>query len=249
MTAQAHDTITAVTAARPTRRASADVIQLTQRDIDGLLLCAEHYGAPYDLLAAALQVPPGRLPAILRRWRRTGYVSTGRLGPGPGWCWLTRDGMAATGLGFTAPRPALGRLAHIRAVLAARLWLETSPGWTSGRAWWRSERRLRADHQPAAGRGGHVADAEIHWPSIPGGRHAGQVWAVEVELTPKPLARTTRIMGELLTSMQYSLVIYLTAPAARPVVTRAAASLPPSDQPRVTVRDLPAIALLPEAPQ
>jgi hypothetical protein len=249
MTAQAHDTITPVTAARPTRRASADVIQLTQRDIDGLLLCAEHYGAPYDLLAAALRVPPGRLPAILRRWRRTGYVSTGRLGPGPGWCWLTRDGMAATGLGFTASRPALGRLAHIRAVLAARLWLETSPGWTSGSAWWRSERRLRTDHQPAAGRGGHVADAEIHWPSIPGSRYAGQVWAVEVELTPKPLARTTRIMGELFTSMQYSLVIYLTAPAARPVVTRAAASLPPGDQPRVTVRDLPAIAFLPEAPQ
>jgi hypothetical protein len=56
-------------------------------------------------------------------------------------------------------------------------------------------------------------------------------------------------MGELFTSTQYSLVIYLTAPAARPVVTRAAASLPPGDQPRVTVRDLPAIAFLPEAPQ
>ena len=84
MTAQAHDTITPVTAARPTRRASADVIQLTQRDIDGLLLCAEHYGAPYDLLATALRVPPGRLPAILRRWRRTGYVSTGRLAQGLG---------------------------------------------------------------------------------------------------------------------------------------------------------------------
>ena len=35
--------------------------------------------------------------------------------------------MAATGLRFPASRPALGRLAHIRAVLAARLWLETSP--------------------------------------------------------------------------------------------------------------------------
>jgi len=153
--------------------------------------------------------------------------------------------MAATGLGFPAPRPALGRLAHIRAVLAARLWLETSPGWASGHAWWHSERRLRAD-QPAAGRGGHVPDAEIHWPSISGSRYAGQVWAVEVELTPKPIARTTRIMGELLTCTQYSLVIYLTAPAARPVVSRAAASLPPGEQPRITVRDLPPIAFLPE---
>jgi hypothetical protein len=42
------------------------------------------------------------------------------FGPGPGWFWLTRDGMAATALGFLAARPALGRLAYIRAVLAAR---------------------------------------------------------------------------------------------------------------------------------
>jgi hypothetical protein len=100
-----------------------------------------------------------------------------------------------------------------------------------------------------AGHGGHVPDAEIHWPSIPGSRYAGQVWAIEVELSPKPIARTTRIMGELLTFMQYSLVIYLTAPAARPVVTRAAASLPPGDQPGIAVRDLPAIAFLPEPPR
>jgi hypothetical protein len=246
--AQAHDTITPAPATRPTRRAGVNVIQLTQRDIDGLLLCGEHYGAPYDLLADALRVPPGRLPAILRRWRRTGYAATGRLGTGPGWCWLTRDGMAATGLGFPAVQPALGRLAHIRAVLAARLWLETSPGWSSGHAWWHSERRLRAD-QPAAGRGGHIPDAEIHWPSIPGSRHGGQVWAVEVERTPKPVARTIRIMSELVTFRQYPLVVYLTAPAARSVVTRAVGSLPPDDQPRIAVRDLPATALMPEPPR
>jgi hypothetical protein len=243
MTAQAHDTVAPVTAARSARRVDAGVVQLTQRDIDGLLLCAEHYGAPYDLLASALVVPPERLSPILRRWRRTGYAATRRLGRGPAWCWLTRDGMSATGLGFPAARPALGRLAHIRAVLAARLWLETSPGWESGHAWWHSERRLRAG-QPVGSRG-HVPDAEIHWPSIPGSRYAGQVWAIEVELTPKPLPRTTRIMGELMTSRQYSLVVYLTAPAARSVVTRAAASLPPGEQPRVAVRELPAIAFVP----
>ena len=60
-----------------------------------------------------------------------------------------------------------------------------------------------------------MADAEIHWPSIAGSPYAGQVWAVEVELTPKPLARTTRIMGGLLSPLRYAQVIYLTAPAAR----------------------------------
>src|SRR5271168_2802201 len=87
MTAQAHDTITA---ARPARRADAGAVQMSQRDIDGLLLCGEHYGCPYDLLADALRVVPDRLPTILARWRRAGYADTGRLGPGPGWCWLTR---------------------------------------------------------------------------------------------------------------------------------------------------------------
>jgi hypothetical protein len=242
MTAPAHHTITPVPAARPARRADAGTVRLSQRDIDGLLLVGEHYGAPADLLAAALRVQEARLPAITARWRRAGYAATGRLGPGPGWCWLTRDGMTATGLGFPALRPSLGRLAHIRAVLAARLWLAAGPAWTAGHGWWHSERRLRAD-RPAAGRGGHVPDAEIHWPSIEASPYAGQVWAIEVELTPKPAARTVRIMGGLLSPMRYAQVIYLTAPAAGPVVTRAAAALHQGDRARVVIRELPPSAL------
>ena len=42
------------------RRADYGAVRLGRRDIDGLILCAEHYGAPYDLLAAALaRSPPG----------------------------------------------------------------------------------------------------------------------------------------------------------------------------------------------
>ena len=248
MTAQAQDTITLATTARPARRADAGTVRLSQRDIDGLLLCGEHYGAPYDLLAAALRVQPDRLPPVVARWRRAGYAATGRLGPGPAWCWLTRDGMTATGLGFPAVRPALGRLAHIRAILAARLWTQDTTAWQQGQAWWHSERRLRAD-RPAAGRREHVPDAEIHWPSVEHSPYAGQVWAIEVELTPKPLARTARIMAGLLSPMRYAQVIYLTAPRARPVVTRAAASLPPGEQGRVVVRDLPSYAFTPEPPR
>src|SRR5579862_5418343 len=116
MTGPQHDTLT------PPRRSDAGVVRLGRRDIDGLVLCAEQYGAPYDLLASALDAQPARLRAITARWRKAGLAATGRLGPGPGWCWLTPAGMAATGLGYPASRPALGRLAHIRAVLAARLW-------------------------------------------------------------------------------------------------------------------------------
>ena len=234
-----------VTAARVARRAVAGAIRISQRDIDGLLLCGEHYGAPYDLLAEALRVAPGRVSDMVARWRKAGYVAAHRLGPGPAWCWLTRDGMTATGLGFPATRPSLGRLAHLRAILAARLWLAAGPAWQQGCAWWHSERRLRAD-RPAAGRAEHIPDAEIHWPSVDGSPYAGQVWAIEVELTPKPVARTTRIIAGLLSPMTYGQVIYLTAPKARPVVMRAAGSLPPGDQARVVVRDLPAAAFTPE---
>jgi hypothetical protein len=61
---------------------------------------------------------------------------------------------------------------------------------------------------------------------------------VEAELTPKPLRRTSAIMAGLLErtadygpqaqagrAARYDRVIYLCAPAARPVVTRAVAGL------------------------
>jgi hypothetical protein len=43
---------------------------------------------------------------------------------------------------------------------------------------------------------------------------------------------------------RYHRVIYLAAPAARSVTERAAATLPPQAAARVTIRDLPAGALL-----
>jgi hypothetical protein len=46
------------------RRSDAGRVRLTGRDVSGLLLCAEHYAAPYDLLADALDARPARLRAI-----------------------------------------------------------------------------------------------------------------------------------------------------------------------------------------
>jgi hypothetical protein len=226
------------------RRSDAGTVRLTGRDVTGLLLCAEHYAVPYDLLASALAVQPARLRGLVARWRRAGYAATGTVGPGPAWCWLTPAGMAACGPGYPARPPALGRLAHIRAVLAARLWLESAPAYAEGQGWWRSERRIRAA-LPAGVGTPHIPDAEICWPSIDASPYAGQVWAIEAELTPKPAGRTARIMTGLLSTPRYAQVVYLTAPAARPVVTRAAANLPDPVRGRVAVRDLPAAAFLP----
>jgi hypothetical protein len=221
------------------RRADAGAVRLGQRDITGLVLCAEHGGTPYDLLAAALAVEPARLRAIVARWRQAGYADTGRLGPGPAWCWLTPAGMTACGLGYPAGPPRLARLDHLRAVLAARLWFQSSPAWDQHQAWWQSERRIRRAG-PAAGT--HRPDAEIHWPSIAASPHAGQIWAVEIELTPKHADRTAAIMAALTAPAGYTHVYYLTAPAARGVVARCASALPGDGPARVTVWDLPQTA-------
>ena len=120
-----------------------------------------------------------------------------------------------------------------------------------------SERRIRA----AIGgrvRTGHVPDAEVSWPDLPASPYPGECWAIEAELTPKPLARTTAIMTGLLDRAPPT-----TAPARPPMTgrvmtgwstwparpraassSRAAASLPGPLQARVTVRDLPPEAVL-----
>jgi hypothetical protein len=54
MAAHAHDSITPATPAWSARRAEAGCIRLSQRDIDGLILAGERYGAPLALPGAAL---------------------------------------------------------------------------------------------------------------------------------------------------------------------------------------------------
>jgi hypothetical protein len=127
-------------------------VRLSGRDVHGLVLCAEHYAAQYDLLASALGVQPPRLRGVVARWRNACLVQTGTLGPGLAWCWLTAAGMSACGLSYPSRPPALSRLAHVRAVLAVRLWLEAGRAYRDGQAWWRSERDIRAALPSNAGR-------------------------------------------------------------------------------------------------
>jgi len=45
----------------------------------------------------------------------------------------------------------------------------------------------------------HMPDAEVSWPDLPDSAYPGECWAIEAELTPKPLTRTAAIMAGLLT--------------------------------------------------
>jgi hypothetical protein len=224
------------------------------RETEGLLFTAEMYGVQLDQLAAVLGVGEERARTIAQRWRGQRYAESARLGPGGPWTWVTRAGLAACGLRYTAAPPALGRLAHIRAVTAVRLAFEAAPGYVAGGGYWRSERRLRARMGGRVGLRQHIPDGEVHWPDSAAVAWAGECWAIEAELTPKTTSRTVAIMRELLTRTgdygcpaaeivaggppRHARVIYLCAPAARPTVARAREALGATGA-RVEIRLLP----------
>ena len=192
---------------------------MSERDVAGLLFTAEMYGVQLDQLAARLAVSEVRARALAARWREQGYAESARLGPGRPWVWLTRDGLLACGLPYRPAPPALARLAHLRAVTAVRLALESAPGYLAAGAYWRSERRLRARMGSRVPLREHLPDGEVHWPDpddpdtdnpVPDGSArdrgrgaappwAGECWAIEAELTRKTVRRTAAIMAEILT--------------------------------------------------
>jgi hypothetical protein len=225
-----------------------------------MLLTGEMYGLQLDQLAAALAVSAPRARAVAGRWRARQHAASARLGPGGPWIWLTRTGLACCGLPYTPTPPALSRLAHIRAVTAVRLALESAAGYAAAGAHWRSERRLRARLGGRVGVRDHVPDGEVHWPDAAAAGWAGECWAIEAELTPKTVRRTAAIMAELLARTgdygcppaeqrvpgrppRYARVLYVCAPAARHTVARARDTLG-SARSRIEVRDLPAAAYL-----
>jgi hypothetical protein len=248
----------AQTAARRTATGRTSGGGLAVRDADALIFAADMYGLQLDQLAA---LTGGERPAraAAARWRELGYAETARLGPGPAWVWVTRTGLAACGLTYQPARPALSRLAHIRAVTAARIALEATSGYRAASAFWRCERRIRSRH--GVGMRQHLPDAEVHWPDGAPVAWAGECWAVEAELTPKTVARTVAIMREILARTgdygcpaaeatvpgrppRHARALYLCSPAALSTVLRARDSLGPLAA-RIEVRDLPPGALLP----
>ncbi len=197
---------------------------MSERDVAGLLFTAEMYGVQLDQLAVWLAVTEVRARGLTARWRGQGYADSARLGPGRPWVWLTRAGLLACGLPYRPAPPALARLAHLRAVTAVRIALESAPGYAAAGAYWRSERRLRARMGSRVPLREHLPDGEVHWPDpggVPAGdaavsqtavsqtgvsgtavaapAWAGECWAIEAELTRKTVRRTAAIMAEILT--------------------------------------------------
>jgi len=230
---------------------------LAVRDADALVFAADMYGIQFDQLAA-LTGGDRSARAAARRWRDLGYAATGRLSEGPAWLWVTRAGLIACGRDYRNPKPALPQLAHIRAVAAVRISLEATGAYQQASAFWRCERRLRARHGPGLRQ--HLPDGEVHWPDSAPVAWAGECWAIEAEVTPKTVARTTAIMREILERTgdygcpaaeatvpgrppRHARALYLCSRAALKTVVEARARLGPLAE-RIDVRDLPAGARL-----
>jgi hypothetical protein len=234
---------------------SADVF--SAGDSVALPFIAEMYGLQLDQLAVLTGASQREAAALATRWTGRGLAESAILSPGPRWVWLTRSGLQACGLRYATAPPALPRLRHIRAVAAARLALEAAAGYRAGGAHWRSERHLRARLGSKVGSRAHLPDAEVHWPEESGQppAWAGECWAIEVELTPKTVSRTTAIMRELLSRTgdyggpvaetcvpdqppRHARAVYLCSAAAAGTVARARTALG-SQADRIEIRLLP----------
>ena len=174
---------------------------LAVRDAGALVFAADMYGIQLDQLAR-LTGGERSARAAAARWRELGYAETARLSRGAAWLWVTRAGLAACGLSYAPAQPALSRLAHIRAVAAARIALEATGRLPRGVCFLAvraaDQVQARGRCAPAsAGRGGALARRGVR-PGRGAVGWAGECWAVEAELTPKTVARTTSIMREIL---------------------------------------------------
>jgi hypothetical protein len=234
---------------------------------DAALLCfvAAMYGIQLDQLAALLvdlgepaDTAQERAKEVAARWRAAGRADSGELSLGEPWVWATRKGLEACGLQTRLVKPKESGLRHTHAVTDVRLAVQRTSAYRQGRASWRSERSILAGEFPS--RLGHVPDGEVHWPAGSGLPWAGEIWAVEVELSRKSVERTAAIMQEALartsdyrpnpractapeTTPRYARLVYACSTASVRGVLNARAELGTPQSARVEVYDLPESAM------
>ncbi|MFF0529556.1 hypothetical protein ACFYT3_14300 [Nocardia amikacinitolerans] len=210
-------------------------IRLSPRDMSGLTILAEMYGAPMDVVAEMLGVSSSRTYRIVARWAAAGMISDRRPRPvlGPAWIFPTKSSAEAL-LGrpvrYWVPTPKMA--AHTKAVFQLRLALT---GMDLDR--WTSERLLR-------GEVGLVKAGQSR-PHIHDGRYitaAGDLWAVEVELTAKSAAAARTSVAQALDVARRAdcagLTYYCRGEAVKNAIRTAAAGLDLSAGPKLTLTDL-----------
>lgn len=189
----------AATAVSRRRRSDTGLVRATERDLRLLRFVGEQYAVTLPQLAVLMDRSIYAARWLRERWQRAGWVEARALLVGePVFVWLTRRGTTAAGVDYPVWRPTPGALAHVAAVTHVRLDIERRHRGVV----WISERQLA---QEPSDRGIHRPDAIMEL--------AGQVIAVEVELTQKERRRSRRVMQELVAV--YGTVAYFAAPGPR----------------------------------
>lgn len=216
-------------------RRDAGQVRLGPRDMWALRIVGEQYALRLSLLAEVLERfdgAPVSLDAarkVAARWHRARIAEVAPILAGQGsHVWLTAYGVRQVGRDWKPWSPSAAGLAHLDAVAAVRI-----SGGALHDGHWVSERDLRQGLTRAAGQTmPHLPDGEA---IMSGGRIA-----VEVELTPKSIERTRKILLGLTTrkggfaqdgdeaadGYRYLEVRYFTDLLALPVVEKARAQLP-----------------------
>jgi hypothetical protein len=239
---------------------------LTEQDAEILGFIVEMYGVQVDQLAALLadrgepaDSAADRARAVVARWRAVGYAETAQLTLGEPWIWASRKGLDACGLRPKVVKPATRGLRHTHAVTHVRLAVERTSVYRDGGATWRAERSILAGLGYPA-RFEHIPDGEVHWPAACRSPWAGEIWAVEIEITRKSVDRVARAMQETLARTsdygspqasvagpgrpaRYARLVWVCSPASVRTVLNARAKLGAALSAAIKVYDLPESAV------
>ncbi|MGW4247982.1 hypothetical protein [Nocardia sp. NPDC004722] len=153
--------------------------RLSPRDMRAGTVVAEHYGAPLDQVALVLETSIANTRRIVRKWRECGLMAEIPVKPVPGMSWVYPTAKSAEELlghpvRYWKPTPKNAN--HVLMVLRVRLAVVGN-----GVGNWVSERTLRYEVSVPNQRG-------VRRPHIHDGRYttgAGELWAIEVELSEK----------------------------------------------------------------
>lgn len=207
------------------RRRDSGSFQVSQRDLELLLVIAEQYAITLEQLARLIGRSYRTARGLRDRWCNAGWTQSARLAVDlPPFVWLTGSGSRLVQSPYRTWNPHPGLANHIEAVTETRLLLERQLHVGE----WECERSLaqrspsRSENRP------HLPDAVLLCP---------ERVAVEVELNLKSRARLETIVEEL--SLNYDSVWYFAPDRLRPKLIEFAQTAPYDN---VTIHRYPPVA-------
>ena len=192
------------------RRSDSGTFRASERDTELLYLVGEQYAITLPQLGRLIGRSPHTARALRDRWKRAGWIGSGKLAvEAPSFVWLTGRGAAVGDSPFRAWQPNHGLALHIEAVTEVRLRLERELGLGE----WECERSIARRLADLGGRRSHLPDAVVSTAE-------GQI-AIEVELTLKNRGRLREIVRD--TGNTHKRVWYFARPTLVPTLQTIAA--------------------------